>query len=160
MGICFKIEDEAHKFYCTYAEKAGFQPKKANKTDYTRYLRCNNYGIGKYYKGNEAKCVRGKTTKKTSCLAFIKLKFRRDKENSEEFVEITDVRLNHNHVLLPKPTESKQMRAHKYKNPLLLEYVDDLQSNDVPNHSIRNILRDMHGGEENIAMTDRDLENR
>ena len=52
------------------------------------------------------------------------------------------------------------MRAHKYKNPLLLEYVDDLQSNDVPNHSIRNILRDMHGGEENIAMTDRDLENR
>jgi len=160
VGICFKIEDEAHKFYCTYAEKAGFQPKKANKTDYTRYLRCNNYGIGKYYKGNEAKHVRGKTTKKTSYLAFIKLKFRCDKENSEEFAEITDVRLNHNHVLLPKPTETKQMRAHKYKNPLLLEYVDDLQSNDVPNHSIRNILRDMHGGEENIAMTDRDLENR
>ncbi|CAD6336577.1 unnamed protein product [Miscanthus lutarioriparius] len=52
------------------------------------------------------------------------------------------------------------MRAHKYKIPLLLEYVDDLQSNDVPNHSIRNILRDMHGGEENIAMTDRDLESR
>ncbi|CAD6226630.1 unnamed protein product [Miscanthus lutarioriparius] len=160
VGMCFKTEDEAHKFYCTYAEKAGFQPKKANKTDYTRYLRCNNYGIGKYYKGNEAKRVRGKTTKKTSCLAFIKLKFRRDKENSEEFAEITDVRLNHNHVLLPKPTETKQMRAHKYKNPLLLEYVDDLQSNDVPNHSIRNILRDMHGGEENIAMTDRDLKNR
>ena len=113
VGMCFKTEDEAHKFYCTYAEKAGFQPKKANKTDYTRYLRCNNYGIGKYYKGNEAKRVRGKTTKKTSCLAFIKLKFRRDKENSEEFAEITDVRLNHNHVLLPKPTETKQMRAHK-----------------------------------------------
>jgi hypothetical protein len=72
--MCFKTENEAHKFYCRYAEKAGFQPKKANKTDYTRYIRCNNYGIGKYYKGDEAKRVRGKTTKKTSCLAFMKLK--------------------------------------------------------------------------------------
>jgi len=91
---------------------------------------------------------------------MIKLKFRRDEESNEKVAEIEQVRLDHNHVLLPKPTETKQMRAHKNKDPLLLDYVDDLQANDVPNHCVRNIIRGMHGGEENIAMTDKDLENR
>jgi len=160
VGRCFKSEEEAHEFYCTYAEKAGFEPKKANKSGNTRYFRCNRFGKGEYYKKDEAERKTGKTSKKTSCLAMIKLKFRRDEESNEKVAEIEQVRLEHNHVLLPKPTETKQMRAHKNKDPLLLDYVDDLQANDVPNHCVRNIIRGMHGGEENIAMTDKDLENR
>ena len=151
VGRCFKSEEEAHEFYCTYAEKAGFEPKKANKSGNTRYFRCNRFGKGEYYKKDEAERKTGKTTKKTSCLAMIKLKFRRDEESNEKVAEIEQVRLEHNHVLLPKPTETKQMRAHKNKDPLLLDYVDDLQANDVPNHCVRNIIRGMHGGEENMT---------
>ncbi|CAD6221634.1 unnamed protein product [Miscanthus lutarioriparius] len=104
--------------------------------------------------------VRNNTTKKTHCMSKMKLKRIYDENKNEISVVIEQVDLMHNHPCLKKKEEIINMRSHKEKDPVLLEFVDDLQAADVPHHSIQNIVRDMHGGGENVPMTRRDLENR
>jgi hypothetical protein len=82
-------------------------------------------------------------------------------ENKEEIAVVIEyVDLMHNHPCFKKKQETINLSEHKEKDPVFLEFVDDLQAADVPHHSIQNIVRDMHGGGEHIPITKRDLENR
>lgn len=41
-----------------------------------------------------------------------------------------------------------------------MEFVDNLHANKVPTNSVKSILGDMYGDEQNVPMTSKDLKNR
>ena len=159
-GMSFRNRKEARAFYEAYAEEVGFNLSYGNSKTYSYIIQCSNEGVHTYFKKNEELRVRNNTTKKTHCMSKMKLKRIYDENKNEISVVIEQVDLMHNHPCLKKKEEIINMRSHKEKDPILLEFVDDLQAADVPHHSIQNIVRDMHGGGENVPMTRRDLENR
>ena len=111
-------------------------------------------------KGNKtSKPKRNKTSKKTGCKAKLKLRFVYDRFKQVEAVVIEQAHLDHNHKLLPLES-AQHMIAHKTKEPVLFEYIDELHESEVPPQCVTNIMREMHGGDENVPITSRDLENR
>jgi len=158
--MSFRNRKEARAFYEAYAEEVGFNLSYGNSKTYSYIIQCSNEGVHTYFKKNEELRVRNNTTKKTHCMSKMKLKRIYDENKNEISVVIEQVDLMHNHPCLKKKEEIINMRSHKEKDSVLLEFVDDLQAADVPHHSIQNIVRDMHGGGENVPMTRRDLENR
>ncbi|WVZ77854.1 hypothetical protein U9M48_025667 [Paspalum notatum var. saurae] len=159
-GMAFRTEKDACSFYERYAKAAGFGVYKGNKRTYSRILHCKNNGVGKYYKKDPLERVRNKTSQKTKCKAKLKLKKILGKQKKVEGVEIEQAFLLHNHVLLPSGRSTSNMRSHKEKDPMLMELLDELQDCDVPAHTAKNVMREMHGGIENVPITDRDMENR
>ncbi|KAF8768990.1 hypothetical protein HU200_004531 [Digitaria exilis] len=158
--MSFKTEREAHEFYRTYAQLAGFSINMGNRKTYSRVMRCSREGKGEFHKGNEDLRIRNNTSKKTHCKAQVKFKRVYNSDGKEEGMVIEWVNLFHNHILTPKQTVTQHMRGHKSKDPELLEIVDELQDADVRSHCIRNLLGRMHGGPENVPITTRDIENR
>lgn len=160
VGMSFKTEHEAHEFYRRYAQLAGFDINMGNKKTYSRVMRCTREGKGEFYLGDEDLSTRNYTTKKTQCKARVKFKRVYDNEGNEEAMVIEWVKLFHNHILQPKPTETQHMSGHKSKDPALFEVIDELQAADVSSQCIRNVLGNMHGGPEIVPLTARDIENR
>jgi hypothetical protein len=159
-GMSFRDRDEARAFYAAYAEKVGFGLSYGNSKPYSYIIHCSNEGVHTYFKKDEELRVRNNTSSKTHCMSKMKLKRIYDENKNEVSVVIEQVDLMHNHPLFKKKEEKVNIRSHKEKDPVFLEFVDGLQAADVPHHSIQNIVRDMHGGGENVPMTRRDLENR
>ncbi|EEC75734.1 hypothetical protein OsI_12607 [Oryza sativa Indica Group] len=70
------------------------------------------------------------------------------------------VELQHNHPLTPSPSAVKHMRAHKNHDDTVMQFVDTMQESHVPQSCIMGVLSDLHGGQDNIPFTSRDVENR
>ncbi|WVZ70134.1 hypothetical protein U9M48_018826 [Paspalum notatum var. saurae] len=68
--------------------------------------------------------------------------------------------LDHNHELNGHASNTSQMPCHKSKDGMVLDIVDEMQSNNVPNRCINNMMRDMHSGVDKVPVTLRDIENR
>jgi hypothetical protein len=158
--MSFRDRDEARAFYEAYAEKAGFNLSYGNIKTYSYIINCSTEGVYEYYKKDEDLRVRNNTTKKTHCLAKMKLKRVYDENKKEISVVIEQVNLMHNHPMLKKPEETVNMPSHKEKDPVFLEMVDGLQAADVSHSSIQHYVRDTHGGGDNVPITKKDLENR
>ncbi|KAG0551928.1 hypothetical protein BDA96_01G465200 [Sorghum bicolor] len=158
--MSFRNREEARKFYSIYAEEVGFGLCYGNNKPYSYIIHCNNEGNNTYFKKKEELRVRDNTSKKTHCMSKMKLKRIYDENKEEIAVVIEYVDLMQNHPCFKKKQETINLSEHKEKDPVFLEFVDDLQAADVPHHSIQNIVRDMHGGGEHVPITKRDLENR
>ena len=102
---------------------------------------------------------RNKTSKKTGCKSKLKLQFVKNRFKQIERVVIEQAHLDHNHKFL-RPKETQHMSSHKGKEPVIFEYIDELHKSEVPPHCVKNIMREMHGGDENVPVTSRDLKNR
>ncbi|CAL4981349.1 unnamed protein product [Urochloa decumbens] len=159
VGMSFHSTAEAKEFFKTYAELAGFGVKLRNWKKFSRVMRCRCYGKGKYFKGDEALRVRNNTTKKTKCNAHLKFTRTYDSEGNEGDMFIEKADLFHNHLLLTH-SKTQQMPSHKSKDPELYGIIDELQAAGVSTQSIKNVLRNMHGGPELVPITARDIENR
>ena len=75
-------------------------------------------------------------------------------------VMVENIRLLHNHPLAKTPTVTNQMECHKHKDETVMELVDELNTSNVPINCTINMLSEMHGGEQNVPLTARDIGNR
>ncbi|KAL6842558.1 hypothetical protein ACP4OV_027402 [Aristida adscensionis] len=159
MGQSFTDEEVAHKFYKEYARVAGFGICRGNKKRFFRTFKCTCVGKWEFHKPGQPR-QRNKTTKKTSCKAKLKLKKMYDSIDSIEQLVVDFMRLEHNHPLFDTPKVTEQIQCHKNHDETLISYVDSLHESGVSKRCVMNIIFEMHGGEEQNPITERDLENR
>lgn len=157
-GMSFRTEADATAFFAEYAKAVGFGINLGNGKPYSRIVRCDKEGKCKPRKKDSPR-KRNKTTKKTGCKAKLKLQFVKNRFKQIERVVIEQAHLDHNHKFL-RPKETQHMSSHKGKEPVIFEYIDELHKSEVPPHCVKNIMREMHGGDENVPVTSRDLKNR
>ncbi|PNT60839.1 hypothetical protein BRADI_5g06601v3, partial [Brachypodium distachyon] len=151
--MVFATCEEGYEFYRQYAREAGFGIKKHKNKTMSRLYACYRQGSSTFYKtGGERKLA--KMSKRVGCKAAVKIKLK----GTEWFYE--NVELEHNHALNPNPCEVKHMRSQKNKDPVIMEYVDDLQQSGVSPIATMNVLATLNGDPELLPMNDRDLENR
>ncbi|XP_024311807.1 protein FAR1-RELATED SEQUENCE 5-like [Brachypodium distachyon] len=152
-NMVFATCEEGYEFYRQYAREAGFGIKKHKNKTMSRLYACYRQGSSTFYKtGGERKLA--KMSKRVGCKAAVKIKLK----GTEWFYE--NVELEHNHALNPNPCEVKHMRSQKNKDPVIMEYVDDLQQSGVSPIATMNVLATLNGDPELLPMNDRDLENR
>jgi hypothetical protein len=56
------------------------------------------------------------------------------------------IRMEHNHVLTPSDEAVKFMNAHKNKDSVIMQMVDQWHQNNVPPNCMVNLLSDIYGG--------------
>jgi hypothetical protein len=116
---------------------------------------CNKQGKWEFYKpGKERKTE--KTSQKTCCKAFVKVKWKKKKG----YWYFDRIRLEHNHILTPNDDAVKFMNAHKNKDPVIMQMVDQWHQNNMPTKCTVNLLSDIYGGRQNLSFTENDLRNR
>ena len=157
-GMSFRTEKDAIEFFSRYAEKVGFGINLGNGKPYSRIVRCSKEGKCEFHKKDSPR-KRNKTSKKTGCKSKLKLQFVKNRFKQIERVVIEQAHLDYNHKFL-KPGETQHLSSHKKKEPVIFEYIDELHKSEVPPQCVKNIMREMHGGDENVPITSRDLENR
>jgi hypothetical protein len=70
------------------------------------------------------------------------------------------IRMEHNHILTPNDDAVKFMNAHKSKDPIIMQMVDQWHRNNVPTDCTVNLLSNIYGGWQNLSFTKTDLRNR
>ncbi|TVU13341.1 hypothetical protein EJB05_40393, partial [Eragrostis curvula] len=151
----FATGDEAYDFYCYYASKAGFSVRITKTRDSVLELSCKKQGKWEFYKPGQDR-VREKMSMRCACKAFVKVKWNKKKD----YWFFERIRMEHNHPLHPSPTQTQFMHAHKNKDPVMMEFVDQLYRANVNHNSTVNVLSEIHGGRQNLPFTEMDLKNR
>ncbi|EEE59494.1 hypothetical protein OsJ_11726 [Oryza sativa Japonica Group] len=156
--MAFPTYDNAYNFYQRYACHAGFDIKKSRTHKAFREVCCTREGkhVSKVTDGDRQ---RRRPSKKMGCKAFMKLRHNYD-GGALSSVVYDVVELQHNHPLTPSPSAVKHMRAHKNRDDTVMQFVDTMQESHVPQSCIMGVLSDLHGGQDNIPFTSRDVENR
>ncbi|BAT09949.1 Os10g0156701 [Oryza sativa Japonica Group] len=156
--MAFPTYDDAYKFYQTYACHAGFDIKKSRTHKAFHEVCCTREGkhVSKVTDGDRQW---RRPSKKMGCKAYVKLRHNYD-DGKITSVVYDVVELQHNHPLTPSPSAVKHMRAHKNHDDTVMQFVDTMQESHVPQSCIMGVLSDLHGGQENIPFTSRDVENR
>jgi phage terminase large subunit-like protein len=70
------------------------------------------------------------------------------------------IQLVHNHVLGHSPSQTKHMTSHKLKEPGMGEMIDNMHRAGVKHVNIMKVMRETVGGQQNMNMTERDIQNR
>nr|AAL75748.1 Hypothetical protein [Oryza sativa Japonica Group]AAP52209.1 hypothetical protein LOC_Os10g06860 [Oryza sativa Japonica Group] len=155
--MAFPTYDDAYKFYQTYACHAGFDIKKSRTHKAFHEVCCTREGkhVSKVTDGDRQW---RRPSKKMGCKAYVKLRHNYD-DGKITSVVYDVVELQHNHPLTPSPSAVKHMRAHKNHDDTVMQFVDTMQESHVPQSCIMGVLSDLHGGQENIPFTSRDVEN-
>ncbi|KAL6873996.1 hypothetical protein ACP4OV_014078 [Aristida adscensionis] len=159
VGKMFRNEELAYEFYLKYAKLAGFGVCRGNSKKFSRTFKCKFAGTWKFHKPGKQR-QRNKTTKKTKCQANLKLKKVWGCTGDLDHLFVESLCLEHNHPLFNTPKVTNLMECHKNHDDTLMGYVDSLHESGVPKHCVMNIVSDMHGGEENNPISERDLDNR
>lgn len=68
--------------------------------------------------------------------------------------------LEHNHILTASPNTTRQMVGHKLKDPIFDDMIDNMHRAKVKHVNVMKILRETVGGQENMTMSERDIQNR
>jgi hypothetical protein len=68
--------------------------------------------------------------------------------------------MEHNLILTPNDEAVKFMNAHKNKDPVMMQMVDQWHQNNVPPNCMVNLLSDIYGGLQNLSFTETNLKNR
>ena len=63
-------------------------------------------------------------------------------------------------MLYNSPTTTRQMQSHKLKDPAMMDFVDDMHRAKVKHVQVVRVLSAAVGGQENLPMGERDLQNR
>lgn len=154
--MTFESLNDAYHFYKGYSRLAGFNIKK-NRTRYNKTgqdFQCSLEGKPSNTPGGDRQ--RGKTSMRRGCKAMVCA--RESKETGAVFFQ--KIILEHNHILTHSPKMVKRMRAHKSKDPAFQEMVDVLLKSKVKHVEVMNVLNRTVGGNENLNMTERDVQNR
>ncbi|PNT66452.1 hypothetical protein BRADI_3g11846v3 [Brachypodium distachyon] len=154
INMQFNTTDEAFSFYNRYARHAGFGLRKGQNDGRRSYLYCSRQGRHKFG-GHETERIRDKTTKRTGCLARLRLKLRNDGT-----CFIADVTYDHNHQLDLSAPMVVFLRSHKNFDPHEMQLVEQLKKSNAPHGSIMSFLASMHGGHHNLPHNSRDIHNR
>ncbi|CAO2152206.1 unnamed protein product [Urochloa humidicola] len=153
-----KLED-AYEFYRRYAELAGFNIKRNRKRDKKdsegQEFCCTDEGKHKT-KVADVDRQRDKTSKRSGCKAMVEA--RTAGIGGRAF--FTRIVLEHNHRLVPTPSMTKRMRAHKKQDPAVNQLVATMHEGHVSHTSVMRVLRKIAGGSENLHITERDIQNR
>lgn len=141
--MVFESFDHAYDFYEKYACHAGFDVRKSRLKRTIREICCAREGRHKY-RGDEANRERKRTSKRTGCKAYVKIKnVTTDGKLSSVVFDV--VVIGHNHPLTPSPSPSavKQMRLHRNRADTVQEC---------------RVTQNMHEGQENVPFTSPDVE--
>lgn len=147
-NMVFKDNDSVYDFYEKYAYHAGFDVRKSRTKKTIREICCSREGHHKFHKGDESERERNHRTKKTGCKAYMKVK------NVMVDGEVSSV------CTMLLCLSIKHMRSHKLRDDTIMEFLNTMQENRVAQNNLIGVLADMHGGQENILFTSRNLENR
>lgn len=153
IGQQFKNFDEAYAFYNCYAKHTGFGIKRSQHNNTRRYLRCVREGN---YKAavSETDRQRERPTQKTNCKAFLRLK-----EREDGTYVVKDFDFCHNHQLLLSPSMAVFMHSHERVDPMLKEYIKDLQFSNVKHSNIMGLLSRLNRGRRNLPCHNKDVLN-
>ena len=115
--------------------KAGFDVRTTKSRTTVLELSCNKQGHWDFYKPEEER-VREKMSMRCECKAFVKAKW--NVKKGYWFFE--RIKLEHTHPLLPSPSLTQYMKAHKDKDPVIMELIDQMYHCDVPHNATMNVL--------------------
>jgi hypothetical protein len=158
VGMQFRTVDDAYGFYAHYAEVVGFGIKKYREKRGSKWLNCVKEGKCKFHKEG-GKRVRKKTTKRTGCLARLKLKKVYGDDRKLWCVVIELANLNHNHNFLPSPSATKNFHCNKALDPTYREFIGSMHDSRVPSHCVMDMMAEMHDGPQNVPLTQMDIKN-
>jgi len=68
--------------------------------------------------------------------------------------------LEHNHILTPSPSVTRQMTGHKLKEPAMDDMINVLHMSKVKHVNVMRVLKEQVGGQESMNITERDIQNR
>jgi hypothetical protein len=156
-GMSFATYDEAYNFYQKYAYHASFDIKKSRSRKVIREVCCTREGR---HVSKVVDCDREqyRSSKKTGCKAYVKVRHNYvDGMVTSMVFDVVD--LQHNHPLTPSPSTVKHMRVHKNRDDMVMQFVDMMQESHVPQNYIMGVLSKLHGGQDKIPFTTRDIEN-
>jgi hypothetical protein len=63
-------------------------------------------------------------------------------------------------MLTPSPSVTRQMGGHKLKEPAMDDMINVMQKAKLKHVSVMKVLRESVGGQENMDITERDIQNR
>ncbi|KAG2649634.1 hypothetical protein PVAP13_1NG122519 [Panicum virgatum] len=115
---------------------------------------CSFEGKHKTKVGDDHKIA--KTSKRNGCKGMVYARTAGD--GGRAF--FTRIVFEHNHKLVPSPSMTKRMRAHKVEDPAVMNLVDTMYASHVPYPNVMCVLRNIAGGAENLHLTERDIQNR
>ena len=109
--MCFQSEEEAYKFYNSYAESNGFSIRRchrkyrANGTLSSRYFVCSKSGVKATHPTHVTK--KEQATSRTACMARVQFSITR-----EGIWNVQKVMLDHNHQLV-SPDKRHMLRSQR-----------------------------------------------
>jgi hypothetical protein len=156
VGMQFRSIDAAYGFYARYAGVVGFGIKRYHEKHGCKWLSCVREGKCKFHKEN-GKRVRKKTTKRTGCLAGLKLRKVYGDDKRLWCVVIDLANLSHNHNFLPSPSAAKNFHCNKALDPTYREFIGSMHDSRVPSHCVMDMMAEMHDGPENVPLTRTDI---
>lgn len=124
VGVTFNSEEQAFKFYNSYAKRKGFSVRKGHlsrRKDGSvrdRHYLCSNEGARKEHRTHVTKKPRA--LERTNCLARIEFKVSRD--NIWVINKFLD---DHNHPLA-SPNKIHMLRSHRKKLPIQRAFITDM----------------------------------
>lgn len=124
IGLMFRSEEEAFKFYNSYAKRKGFSVRKGHlsrRKDGSvrdRHYLCSNEGTRKEHRTHVTKKPRA--LERTNCLARIEFKVSRD--NVWVINKFLD---DHNHSLA-SPNKIHMLRSHRKKLPIQRAFITEM----------------------------------
>jgi hypothetical protein len=150
----FDRREEAYKFYCNYAKMASHGVHITKTHPKVGEFNCNKQGKWEFYKPGEERKTE-KTSQKTCCKAFVKVKLNKKKG----YWYFDRIRMEHNHILTPDEEAVKFMNAHKNKDLVIMQMVDQWHRNNVTQNYTVNLLSEIYGGQQNLSFTETDMKN-
>ncbi|XP_062195274.1 protein FAR1-RELATED SEQUENCE 5-like [Phragmites australis] len=151
----FESREEAYEFYCYYARQAGFDVRITKNKKMVGEFSCNRQGKCNFYKPGEER-KKEKTSKRIGCKAFVKAKW----NIRSGYWYFERIRIEHNHPLTSSAKSVQFMNAHKNKDPVIMDMVDQMHRCNVPNNATVSMFSEMYGGRQNISFIEMDLKNR
>ena len=153
----FQSEEEAYKFYNSYARTKGFSIRKVHKkhradgTVCSRYLVCSNEGVKATHATHVTKKERATT--RTCCSARLQFNISR-----EGIWTIQKVVLDHNHGLVT-PDKTHMLRSQRQLLDADRHIINQMRTSGIRQSEIYNFCETWYGGAESVPFLEMDCNN-
>nr|CAD1836504.1 unnamed protein product [Ananas comosus var. bracteatus] len=165
IGLEFKCEEEARRFYNIYAYKTGFSIRKAS---HYKAKRKNNMVTSYYYvcskeghyksraqvQGDKGTPQKSMQYSRTGCKAHLRIKMQED----SKWI-VTAFEKEHNHNLVTSPSKTRFLRSHRSITSEQKQVIHMLSEQNISTSQIMTFMTAREGGSQNIHFTRKDLNN-
>ncbi|KAK9074978.1 hypothetical protein SSX86_003297 [Deinandra increscens subsp. villosa] len=163
-GTIFKHTDDAYSLYTKYARAAGFSVRKSTQIVThgvltIKYFVCSKEGFRNVVLGHaldndgKRKVVRKKPSKRTGCLAGIRLRLLKD--NTFELYEFVE---EHNHGLVHQD-DIHLLTAYRGLSYTQKKFIRGLSNINLGPVKAFNIMKELYGGYDKVGATKSDVKN-